>query len=87
MLNIAENLLNISKSLKLDEFDGAKKAFKKLMGDVTTLQLDDSEFVLEKNIFKIRTLGAKKVRILMCLTDIQTRMKENLILSNFILRL
>lgn len=87
MLNIAENLLNISKSLKRDEFDGAKNAFKQLMGDITALHLDDSEFVLDKNIFKIRTLGVKKVRISMFLTDIQEQMRKNVILSGFILRL
>lgn len=87
MLNIAENLLNISKSLNRDEFDTVKKTFKKLMGDVTNLQLEDSEFELQKNIFKIRTLGAKKVRISMFLDDIQERMKGDLVLFNFILRL
>jgi hypothetical protein len=87
MLNIAENLLSISKSLKKDEFDNARKSFKCLMGDVVNLQLEDSEFVIDKNILKIRTLGVKKVRISMFLNIIQEKMKENIILSNFILRL
>ena len=87
MLNIAENLLNISKSLKKDEFDDVRDTFKRLMGDVANLQLEDSEFVIDKNILKIRTLGVKKVRISMFLDTIQERMKENIILSNLILRL
>ncbi len=87
MLNIAENLLNISKSLKLDEFDVVKKAFKEIIQGSTGLSLDDSEFLLDKNIFKIRTLGLKKARILLFLSDIQQKMSKNSNLSGFILLL
>ncbi len=59
MLNIAEKLLNISKSFSKTEFDSAKEIFKQILADISSLQLDDSEFVLDKNIFKIRTLGVK----------------------------
>ncbi len=87
MLNIAENLLHISQNLKLDEFGGIKTAFKQVLKDSSGISLDDSEFCVDKNIFKIRTLGLKKARILICLDDIKLNMSKHPNLFGFTLLL
>jgi hypothetical protein len=86
MFDIAQNLLNISKHLKKDEFDIVKNSFKKLMLDISGINLMDTEFILDKNMFKIKTLGAKRAQISMFLSEIQDRMKENQSLALFTLR-
>ncbi|MEN9604794.1 MAG: hypothetical protein RJB39_479 [Candidatus Parcubacteria bacterium] len=87
MLNVSEKLLNISRSIKKDEFDDVKNIFRQMIRGVSDIYLDDSEFVLDKSVFKIRTLGVKKVRISMFVEDIQEKMKSDLTLSNFSFRL
>lgn len=85
MLNISQQLLHISKDLNKDSFDGIKNGFKKIIFDISTIDLKDDEFVFNKNKFTIKTLGSKKVKLSMFLEEIQQKIKESQILKDFTL--
>ena len=85
MLNINQHLLHISKNFQKDEFDIARNGFKKIIFDVSTIDLRDDEYVFNKNRFIVKTLGSKRVRLAMFLEEIQQRIKESQILKDFTL--
>lgn len=85
MLNISQQLLHISKDLNKDTFDGVKTGFKKVVFDISSIDLNDDEFVFNKNKFIIKTLGSKKVRLSMFLEEIQQKFKDSQILKDFTL--
>lgn len=85
MLNISQQLLHISKDFKKDTFDSVRSGFKKIIFDISTIDLNDDEFVFNKNKFIIKTLGSKKVRLSMFLEEIQQKIKESQVLKDFTL--
>jgi hypothetical protein len=86
MFNISQNLLDISKNFKKEEFDSVKEGFKKIISDIGGVSLTDTEFILDKNTFKLKTLGAKKVRLAMFLEEIREQMLKNSLLTKFTLQ-